>query len=297
MTRLPAYAITGRELTADALRVFGYAATAGQRGIASPTDFKVEAIGGASVRVNPGGAVMPTRFVSSPQYHSYAVAMDSAENVAIPATGSGGGATRYVIARIHDEQYGGGSAPAPNWTLEVVSSIATLPYPFVEFAKINQPASTSVITAAMIEDVRTIARPRTERHVKVVPVPVNQTMDGSSFVNFGGTVELTTVPFWANRVIVRADLIGVVNQVANLDGQFAISFGSKVLSTRRFDINWNGQTERHDFTMVGEANIADKALLEQSLRVRARRMNGTGKLFVDTSSATMFEYEFIEDIA
>lgn len=294
MTKLPAYAVHGEQLTGEMLRLVANAVSSGARGIARPNDLKVTASTAGNVSIAPGGALLPTLYASSPQFQTYAVGSTAAELVPIPPTGSGSGATRYVIARIEDPQYGGQDMGAPNWDFNVVGSITNLPYPFVELAKIVQPANTSVITDAMITDLRKVALPRTERHVVVVPSDGTYTLTSSTFVNYlaGYTSDIT--PEWATRLIVRADVIGVLNNTANLDGFIKIMYAGIDVGVRRFDINWNGATERHDIAIVGEADISSRQGVNSALQLRARRANGSGKLVADSQTSVIFEYEFIE---
>lgn len=294
MTMLPAYAIHGGQATGEMLRLVSHATSSGARGIARPHDFRVTPRGGGEVNIAPGGALLPTRYVSSPMFQTYAVGMTHQVNIPIPPTGSGSGAVRYVIARIEDPQYGGQDMGSPNWRFDVVGSISNLPYPFVELAKITMPPSTSTITGAMIEDIRNVALPRNERHVVFVQNVGTDYVQTSEFESFTTGYERFTVPDWANRVIIRADVLGVVNQQANVDGQLAVRFGNINVGVRRFDYNWDGQTERHDLTIAGEADISMRGGVEHVLKVVGRRMGGSGRLYADNQSAVIFEFDFIE---
>ena len=198
--RLPAFAIQDAEINGAILRTVAYVASSGVPGVVTPDAMKVTAAG-SSVSIAPGAATIPTRYASSPSFNAYVAASTAPESLAIPATGSGGGATRYIIARIDDPEYGGqGDVEGVYWRFEQVSSITNLPYPFVALARINQPASTVAITDAMIVDLRVVSTPRRVRDARDLLATGSQDLTSTTFVDFPvGTalvlVGVTTLDF------------------------------------------------------------------------------------------------------
>lgn len=165
----------GAENPVEGARMSTFGATGGARGVLGATDMRVAAlpVPGTAVRVHMGGGVTPNDYLPAPAYgsQSYVVREESSTDVPIPATGSAGGATRYLIVRITDPQYGG-QAPSnvedgPYNDYALVSKLTGLGHPFIPLAKITQPASTGTITNSMITDIREVAMPR----VKDVWIP------------------------------------------------------------------------------------------------------------------------------
>lgn len=298
MARLPVFAAEGAWATGRNLRSVAYAATSGQTGVVTPDSMKVTS-NGAGVSIAPGAAVAATRYVASPAFNSYVMSADSAETLAIPATGSGGGATRFIIARADDPEYGGqGDPEGIFWRYEQVGSITNLAYPFVPLAQINQPASTTTITNAMITDLRQIATPRRRRDTTDKLVTGSQDLTSSTFVDFpnAGTIAVF-VPDWATKAIVRCDLLELMVRNANSDGNMTLMLGNQPAysSERRYDVLYGGATERIDQTIVSGFTITDAMRgTNQNLRVRARRIGGSGVLRADAFTQVVWDVEFIE---
>lgn len=301
MARLPAFAVDGALVTGRLLRTVAYAATAGATGIVTPNSMKVTA-NGASVRIAPGSAVAATRYVSSPSFNSYVLVSDSTESVSIPATGSGSGATRYIIARADDPEYGGQGDPSEIfWRYEQVGSITNLPYPFVPLARINQPPSTSTITNAMITDLRSIATPRRTRETYDKLMSATTDLNSSTYIDYpsDGGIQLF-IPEWATKAIVRCDLLETMVMNGNSDGNMVLMLGNQpaYTSERRYDLLYGGSTWRTDHTIVSSFNIpTEMRNTTQTLRVRARRRAGSGLLRADSYTQTVYDVELIEAAA
>lgn len=299
MTLLPAFAVEGAQASGAMLRTVSYAGTAGQTGIVNPGSFKVTASGG-SVKVAPGAAVAATRYAGSPSYNSYTMMSTSVETIPIPATGSGGGATRYIIARIDDPEHGGQvDETGIFWRLEQVGSITGLAFPFVPLAKIVQPASTATITNAMIEDLRKVAVPRRDRFPVTIENAAVQNLTSSTYVDWPSSSNISVaIPEWASEAIVRCDILEALHtNSANTDGKMTLMLGSQpaYTSERRYDAVWAGSTSRTDHTIVSAFQIPeDMRGTTQPLRVRGRRLNGTGYLRADTYTQVVYDIEFLE---
>lgn len=165
----------------EGARMTTFAAAHYARGVLAPPDMMVTAlpVPGTAVRVRTGGCLSPNDFLKNSSYgtQSYIGREMSYTDFDIPATGSGGGATRYLIWRVDDHQYAG-QAPADvkngpyNRYVLVGSDPYTSPpnYPHVPLAKITQPANTATITNSMITDIREVAMPQVRD--KWIPRPV-----------------------------------------------------------------------------------------------------------------------------
>ncbi|MDK8345424.1 hypothetical protein QP868_02295 [Brevibacterium sp. UMB1308A] len=224
----------GADNPVEGARMSTFGATGGARGVLGATDMRVTAlpVPGTAVRVHMGGGVTPNDYLPAPAYgsQSYVVREESSTDVPVPATGSAGGATRYLIVRITDPQYGG-QAPSnvedgPYNDYALVSKLTGLGYPFIPLAKITQPASTGTITNSMITDIREVANPRVEDHVIARPVVQQAIQDWSHVLRqkrkgtgvlrgeqfpdrvHGGGFKIKA-PEWATRMIIECYLTGV----------------------------------------------------------------------------------------
>lgn len=304
MSRLPAFAVDGAEVTGRLLRTVAYAATSGQTGVVTPESMKVTG-NGAAVSIAPGAAVAATRYVSSPAYNSYVLVSDSTATVSIPATGAGSGAVRYIIARADDPEYGGQGDPSEIfWRYEQVGSVTNLPYPFVPLARINQPPSTTTITNAMITDLRSVATPRRTRDTYERKPAAVMSLTSATYVDFPQLVAVDVlVPEWATKALIRVDMLDIIHTIGNVDGNLTIQLGSGAQaqarhSQRRYDKVWAGATSRHDLTIVAAYDIplATRGTT-QRIKVQGTRLNGGGALRADTNSQLVYDIEFMESLS
>jgi len=314
MTRLPAFAVDGALASGRLLRTVAYASTSGMAGIVTPESMKVTA-NGAAVSIGPGAAVIPTRYVASPAYNSYVVTADASESLAIPATGSGGGATRYIIARIDDPEYGGqGDAQGIFWRYEQVSSITNLAYPFIALARINQPASTTTITAGMITDLRQVATPRVKPELRVLNLPVGVTdrltnttpyPGGQTFpqaaTDAWGPID---IPTWATRVKIVMTWSSLKVPPGNVTGHLWVQIGLNTdpdkIVTQASAYDTLGLSQYSRDTIVH----ADEVLLPPAVRGTSKRFYprgavssasaGSPQLEVASTTAMILQLEFLE---
>lgn len=224
------WAIQGAKSGARMARLQLQSATRGGQGIVESTDLEVRAttIPGGSVTAAAGGCVVLGReqgFQGS--YYGYNVGLDT---VSIAPTGSGGGRSDLVIARVEDPTVEG-----PNvWdhalsdqliytrVLQGVSSTATdipagMTYSAIPLARIDIPANTATITQSMITDLRTMIDPRTRRELRTQfgQGDADGRMD---YANYKPDYERwpqhewtgLVIPSWATQVQVRADWINTV---------------------------------------------------------------------------------------
>lgn len=278
----------GAEHSPAVARMLAYAATNGQTGVLRADDMKVVPLPtpGNKVRILTGGAAIENKYPGGGQ-QSYTVRNATATDVDVPATTSAGAAVRYLIVRIDDPEFGGqvpaDVAKGPYTRPVLVSSVENLAYPFVELARINQPANTATITAAMITDTRRIANPQ-EKQV-VIPRPLQgadvpaagfdqlngATVDGQPFpfyaqgVSQGGN--LIRIPEWATRMQIEATWISVQMQPANASGwgDYWVDYGPVVrpekhqYSTRVY--HWDltaGDVARNNWELADEVAVPEE---------------------------------------
>lgn len=229
MERVPYLVGGGFEHSAEVMRSALAASTSGAEGIVTPGDFKVTplAVPGTSVVVAPGNALIRNSYQGGAA-QSYAVRAPSQTEFPIVATGSAGGRTDLVVARIDDPTYAGsGFDPATFEAakLEVIRGVPAatrtaaelgLSYPAIALARITLPASTGTVTAGMITDLRVMALPRKERQLYVHPlvagdgtkVLTTTAVEGMYWPNV--TSWRVDVPSWAQRVRVIGQIGGVL---------------------------------------------------------------------------------------
>lgn len=155
----------GAENDVEGARLALYLATNGKRGVIGAEDLRVSALPtpGPYVRIYSGAGVTPNDYVGGAG-QSYGVREKSSTDFPVPATGSSGGAVRYLIILVEDEQYTGeaktNKAKDPRNSYQWVSALPTTA-PYVPLVRLDQPANTATITGEMLTDIRRVANPIT----------------------------------------------------------------------------------------------------------------------------------------
>lgn len=240
----------GAENSVELARAGIYSATSGATGITEPGDFIVKAMPtpGAAVRVYKGGGVIKSTYPGV-FGQSYAVQEQSYTDFPVTATGSSGGATKYVYVLIKDAQYSGQNPPSvEDGPYNDYAVTTTLPanVPYLLLAKIVQPASTATITGAMITDMRTIANPRKDHSIFARPrireddgtqmslkgryLNGSKTYWGELFPGGLGVPNQATfhIPEWATIMVLDARWLGIrVNGGQNSWGRYWIEYGDE----------------------------------------------------------------------
>ena len=169
----------GVEHSVEVARLLAHAGTGGAEGIVTPGDCKVQPLNtpGTKIRVAPGAVLLKNRYPGG-QQQTYVGRNTTEHEVSVTATGSGGGRSDLVVARVLDPQYEGQEPVDPNdfdyMRTEIIEDIPSstkrfdelgLDYPAVALARIDLPASTGTVEAEHITDLRRMAQPRKERHL------------------------------------------------------------------------------------------------------------------------------------
>lgn len=267
--------LEGVEHSAEVARTLAWAATSGASGIIKPNDLRVRAtpVPGGTVRIMPGGFVVESTYSGASQ-QSYIERVPTTTEVAVPATGSSGGATRYVVAAILDPDYpGGGTAPAvPNdgvYAAPRVTTTLNLAYPHVPLARIKQPANTATITNDMITDLREVAVPRRKEYAFGRPrltadasagTTLSRTVGNGGEYFPGGNGSPNTfqvdVPSWATRVMIDADWMAVRYAAGeNSWGRYWVEWGDEYRNhTWPGNKQWERTTQHFQFNSPGSSN-------------------------------------------
>ena len=248
--------LEGVKHSAEVARTLAWAATNGASGIIKPKDLRVRAltVPGGGVRIDPGGFVIESKYAGA-SLQSYIGRVPTETTLDVPATGSSGGVTRYVVARVDDPDYpGGGNVPeVPNdatYARPVLVSSLSSSRTEIPLARIKIPANTGTITQSMITDLREVANPRTWVVDRSAPLnlvdaeTLTSTSTGERFPN-GGGMQLIDIPQDATRCIIEAEWLQINEPGGEAYGKCWIEWGplaegsttDRVYSTQKF--RWN----------------------------------------------------------
>ena len=227
------WVVTDADISPEMARLVAYTASGGAEGIIEPTDLRVRALStpGNRVRVAPGGALLKNRYAGGGQ-QTYALRNATQHNSPIiTATGSSGGRTDLVVARVLDPNYEGSAPPDPNdfqyARTEIIEGVPSntrsaldlnLNFPAIALARINIPSSTATITNSMITDLRHVANPRIESRLFAYNILGSDgsfhltgmdNVDGHAWPNLGSHLWRIDVPEWATHVQMLGTWSGV----------------------------------------------------------------------------------------
>ena len=241
----------GVEHTVDIARQNTYDMTGGAEGISRPGNLKVEPLQtpGTKIRVAPGGAILLNRYPGG-EGQSYTVRNDSEVQVSVTATGSGGGRSDLVVARIRDTiQYEGQPPEDPNdFDYSPVEIIEDVPsdtksfaelnenYPAIALARIDLPASTGTVEAEHITDLRQMAQPVLDTVLRTYSLSqgdestVSNTTaypdGGQTFPSMVSTVwDRIPIPAGASRARIMMWWTGVIFPGGNARGRVWVQVG------------------------------------------------------------------------
>lgn len=298
------WAITGAKFTADSARAETFKSTNGRRGVTQPGDYKVTALGtpGPFVNVAPGGATLPAGYPNAAG-QSYGTLESSATQVPAAATGSGSAVTKYLIQRISDPQFGG-QAPAdplngPYDEFVWVPSLSGLAYPYVELAKLVQPANTSAITNAMLTDIRKLTRPNNTRDLRLVNIGTPVNLTSATMVNwpYAATVD---VPEWANFAQIIVNVAGAQVVDGNVSGKLQVQFDNQTGFDLLYDVN--GSTTSNPArtqAMMAQWSAylnAGTPGTQKTVQIRGLRSSGPGYIRADGFTQVSVDITFEERI-
>lgn len=308
----------GAEHSPEVARLLAYAATGGAHGIITPGDLKVQALAvpGGAVRVAPGGVLVRNGYPGGGQ-QTYVARNATEDQVAIAPTGSAGGRTDLIVARVVDPQYEGQPPADPTAfqyaRAEVIAGVpanadqawldANRIFPAEALARVSLPASRATVEAQHITDLRRLAQPCSVRVVEMggpTPEVRQDTSNGVMWPDFRPTVE---VPEWATHVSMIVHLASVGHRDGDAHGTLAVTLGMAGQGQFRsantfYDVDqpsggYEGQ--RHTFTVGGKGRIDDRLRgTVQVLGTEARRDTGPGYLVTVQGTHVVYDVTFEE---
>lgn len=253
-----AWSIDGGKHRGELLRVLAFAATAGAEGIVTTTDCKVHQLAtpGPQVEIDAGALLIRNR---SANVRNQTYIANGRTPTRLDVTQTGGSSRQdLVIVRIEDPQYGSGFTKPPvgqeaDWQYVKPFIIQGVPagttsaaalnlgYPAVALARLEIPAGTSVITNAMVKDLRQVAQPRRQRFVKSWRMPDGTAakLDAAGPMTLFPSMQLPVYcPEWASQVKM---IVNVGNMAQG---------GQKITGGMRAEYGWNLPGNPYVFTEV-----------------------------------------------
>lgn len=324
-----AWSIDGGKHRGELLRVLAFAATAGSEGIVQTTDCKVHQLAtpGPQIEMDAGALLIRNR---SANVRNQTYVANGRTPTRLDVTQTGGSSRQdLVVVRIEDPQYGSGFTKPPagqeaDWQYVKPFIIQGVPagtssaaalnlgYPAVALARLEIPAGTSVITNAMIKDLRKVAQPRRQRFVKSwrpTEYQDSNTWPRGTMGLFPRMELLVPCPEWASQ-------IKMIVNVGNL-----IQGGEAVTGGMRAEYGWNLPGNPYVYTDVSGIHrvvppsdawsvvrntivIAGEAMLPQNFRGKEHKVRigsevnegvrGDGKFGVDQWTTVTVDCEFVE---
>lgn len=300
----------GAHHSPEVARLPPYALSGGAEGIVDVTDLRVTAlpVAGAAVRVQPGAALIRSRAAGGAQ-QTYAARNAVAEDVPIAATGSSGGRSDLIVARVEDPFMAGESwqAPAdpvvgPYVFARVVSNVPAgttrlqdVPgyetHSAVTLARVDLPASTGTVTSALITDLRKVAIPRRETVQFMYDAPNERRfqtgttaydgwpLQGSDSLGLWDTVE---IPEWATYYQCVVTYTGV-KSAADTYGNVRLLVGS---GTTLQIVGAFNTTNQSASEVISSIQAANKGTVPASMRGTTQEMRLQGRL-LSTSIPSM----------
>jgi hypothetical protein len=306
----------GAQHSPEVARALAYAGTRGSEGIAGIGDLKVSAqsVPNGTVAVAPGGALLLNRYPGGTG-QSYSLRNATTTNVTVTPTGSGGGRTDLVIARVLDPQYEGAAPSDPtNFQYAYPAIIQGVPsgtltakelnlgYPAVALAKITLPASTGTVTSGMITDLRRVAQPRRDRAMVTVFPSATVTLPTGAYSSWPidpAQRPNVLVPSWATRVDIVAHLSGVKfvqSAGAMTTAGIRTGFGSTLPAQNGIIVQDSTDSSgRYHYTLIG-THLIDSTLRDtyQYINLQAVRTAGSGVWSADYQTSVVIDWEFSE---
>lgn len=309
----------GAQHSPEVARLLAHAATSGAEGIVGVKDLRVRplSVPGTSVRVSPGAALIRDRTSGNPQ-QTYVSRLPSQDTVEIAPTGSGGGRTDLVVARVEDPYTPGAPwqdpedpAVGPYMFTRVITNVPAgttsvadldLGYSAIPLARINIPKSTGTITSNMITDLREVAIPRRER-VLLADQVYAETTD-----RLGATVDeawpdptvmewYVDIPEWATEVSIVMTW-GGIESVNNFNGWVwaRLIDGADQIETAKTRINTLAGTSRDTIVVADTIRVPSALRGRRHVRFvgRGNKTDGTGTLTIDGGSMITADIEFTE---
>ncbi|WP_327356320.1 hypothetical protein [Streptomyces sp. NBC_01304] len=278
----------------------------GMEGVTEAPDLKVTPlpVPGGGVQVGDGSAVI--RGKANMWQGSYTAYNIGPATVPIAQTGAVP-RSDLIVLRVQDPEFEGGLDPATDAinffdVIPNVSSTATaVPKGVtgVALARLDIPASTGTITAAMIRDLRKVANPRRERTLYTAyPSKLTKAWrDDDKWHNWPPEARWQIpVPEWATKLILTITLAGLRMDFDSLYGRLQPVFGSIEGQDTVVDDN-QGKVVRRSTAVVADTITLPASYrgTTQTLYMQAAMSaNWKGDLSVDGGTSIITDIEFTE---
>lgn len=311
------------ETPAEAARALAHQALGGLEGPAGPGDVAVVPLDvpGGAVVVRKGTIGITNRFPGG-QGQSYIARNVDDDQVAITATGSGGGRTDLIAVVIEDPQYAGQPVPpdaanGPYVRTVVYEGVSANVESLEEvdadqsgyaLARVTLPASTGTVETAHITDLRELPRARSKTVKRTLDVGDKGSWDvinGAGFERFPQAAAWNIkVPLWATvaQLEMRVTGVRVTNDGTDAGtwrGRARLKLGSHATTETIIDpeIPNANKGNRFAYNATGEVSLtAAQRGTTLTLEAQAIRQNFTSGVEVREAAGTtvVCEVRFIE---
>ncbi|MGX1668621.1 hypothetical protein [Streptomyces sp. NPDC055400] len=298
--------VDGATHSAQTFRMMIKDLSRGGEGITEAADLKVTPlpVPGAGVQIADGSAVI--RGKANMWQGSYTAYNIGVATVPVAPTGATP-RSDLIVLRISDPEFEGGLDPAKDQinVFDVIPNVASTATAVpkgvtgIAIARLDIPANTGTITAAMIRDLRRVANPRRERTLySAYPTKLTKAYkDDNKWYNWPAEARwMIPVPEWATKMIFTVIIAGLRLDFDSLYGTLQPVFGTVVGQGTVVDDN-QGKVVRRSTAIVADTLTLPAAYrgTSQPLFLQARMSKDwKGDLSVDAGSSIVADVEFTE---
>lgn len=311
----------GAQHSANVGRLLAYAAGGGREGIIGPKDLEVRelSVPGSQVRIYPGAAFILNR-ATGITYESYAGRLPVEDRVDIAPTDGSGPRSDLIVARVENPFLSGepwADPPDPVTGRYIYSRVipgvpSTTKYAWqvsssssmIALARVTLPASTGTVLQSHITDLRQLAQVLREREQNVAqPVGTDALSEASPGKTWpAALVTPTTVPLWATRCLVHAQVAGATMDAGNFQGQARVNLGGTVaagvitggVNTQSTALDFNAATTIRPDVHAG-GTIAIPAAMRGTtvtIQVQAWKTSGSVNLVSNPFTSCWLDLEY-----
>lgn len=322
------WALDGATISSALARRAQYAAMSGGEGIVNAADLKVSqlAVAGNGLLISAGNAVITNRYQADPN-ESYTIANPGVHEILSTEmpTSQPTPKSYLVLITIGDPEFSQVGHPwmtsdvldpevaktysyVRPWLLEVAAGTTSfedlgLDYPALALARVDIPATTTTITNAMITDLRTMARPRSQEvQLNGVAGAGSVTAANNVYQAFPANGSLSVkIPKWATK----ANVIGWISSLYldNVDvayGDITVTLvGQGSIPVTTYDESANGgfvgDLTRYGYNLGGSIAIPSAVRgTTQTFQIQTRSYITSQRLKSDDRTANFLRIRFEE---
>jgi hypothetical protein len=318
-----AWAIDGATLNSALARTQAFAACSGAEGIVQKGDLKVSqlTVAGNGILVGTGSALILNNYQTNTD-QVYTVSNPAVHTVTSGEMPSSSPSVQHFIVAIvvgdpefsqtgHPWMLGTDPPSGTEDTFDYVrvtfipcaggaTDLGAIGYPAVALARLDIPASTTTITNAMITDLRSLARPRTQLVQGFIDSGPNVSISSSWHRFPDANVITVKIPSWA----VKAKIMGYVEGIKLYAAGSAriqpyMTTGDGRATTEITNVNENApgtSADRRSYNVGGSFDVRDIAGETHSFGVRAQDTNSSYDAFLRViSSSSAFLQVYFEE--